>query len=63
LEGLIVNELTTIILDTPEKFLNFETNDKREIDVEINYGLFALKYLNHQLNVEKNQEKAQYFDK
>ena len=57
LEGLIVNELTTQILDTPEKLLNFTGSGMYEVNVEINYGLFALKYLNHQLNVQKSQEK------
>lgn len=63
LEGLIVNEMTSQILDTPEKFLNFEGSGTREIEVEINYGVFALKYLNHQLNVQKSQEKNRLLKK
>jgi hypothetical protein len=59
LEGLIASEMASQILDTPEKFLNFEGTGTREIEVEINYGLFALKYLNHQLNAQKGQEKTQ----
>lgn len=59
LEGLIVNELTAQILDTPEKLLNFSGTGTYEVGVEINYGLFALKYLNHQLNVQKSQDKNQ----
>lgn len=57
LEGLIANEVTSQILETPEKFLDFTKPGMREIEVEINYGVFALKYINHQLNVQKGQEK------
>ena len=57
LEGLIATEITSQILETPEKFLDFTKPGMREIEVEINYGVFALKYINHQLNVQKGQEK------
>jgi hypothetical protein len=57
LEGLVANELSAQILDTPEKFLDFTGSGMYEVNVEVNYGLFALKYLNHQLNVQKSQEK------
>ena len=58
LEGLIVNEITSQILDTPEKFLQLDRPGTRILGVEINYGMFALKYLNHQFNVQRNQEKS-----
>lgn len=57
LEALLVGELTSEILGTPEKFLNFEGSGIYQINVEINYGLFALKYLSHQSSVQKSQEK------
>lgn len=57
LESLMVNELTAQILEKPEKILNLEDNGTQNIQVEINYGLFALKYLNHQMTVLKNQKK------
>jgi hypothetical protein len=57
LEGLIATEITSQILDTPEKYLDFTKPGMREIEVEINYGIFALKYINHQLNVQKAQER------
>ncbi|MBC7428865.1 MAG: hypothetical protein H7336_09660 [Bacteriovorax sp.] len=57
LEGLIATEITSQILDTPEKYLDFTKSGSRNIEVEINYGVFALKYINHQLNVQKSQEK------
>ena len=53
LEELIANEITSQIMETPEKFLVFGTTGLRPIEVEINYGLFALKYINHQFNVRK----------
>lgn len=59
LEGLVANELSAQILDTPEKFLDFTGSGMYEVNVEVNYGLFALKYLNHQLNVQKSQERNQ----
>ena len=59
LEGLIATEITGQILDTPEKFLDFSKPGMREIEVEINYGIFALKYINHQLNVKKSQSNTQ----
>ena len=58
LEELIANEITSQIMETPEKFLDFSGVGMRPIEVEINYGLFALKYINHQLNVKNNREKS-----
>ena len=57
LEALIANEITSQILETPDKYLNFSKNEDRMIEIEINYGIFALKYINHQFNVKKGQEK------
>lgn len=58
LEALIANEITSQILDTPAKYLNFNEAGERSIEIEINYGIFALKYINHQFNVKKGLEKA-----
>ena len=58
LEELIANEITSQIIETPEKFLDLSTPGLRPIKVEINYGLFALKYINHQLNVRIAREKS-----
>lgn len=58
LEELVANEITSQIIDTPEKFLDFSKPGMRAIEVEINYGLFALKYINHQLNVRKGRESS-----
>ena len=55
LEELIANEISLQILETPEKFLNLGVSGLRPIEVEINYGLFALKYINHQFNVRKTR--------
>jgi hypothetical protein len=58
LEELVANEITSQIIETPEKFLDFSKPGMRPIEVEINYGLFALKYINHQLNVKKGRESS-----
>jgi len=58
LEELIANEITSQIIEAPEKFLDLSTPGLRPIEVEINYGLFALKYINHQLNVKKAREES-----
>lgn len=58
LEELIANEITSQIIEAPEKFLDLSAPGLRPIEVEINYGLFALKYINHQLNVKKAREKS-----
>jgi hypothetical protein len=56
LEGLIANELTSQILERPESVLTFNNSGNHKIEVEINYGIFALKYINHQHNVKKNNQ-------
>ena len=63
LEELIANEITSQIMETPEKFLELGTLGMRPIEVEINYGLFALKYINHQFNVRKARLKSAAIEK
>ncbi len=58
LEGLIVTELTAQMLEKPERLLKLEGTGLQDIIVEINYGVFALKYINHQLNVLKNRKNS-----
>lgn len=53
LESLIVNELTAEILETPEKYLVFPNVGFQEIEIEMNYGIFALKYIEHQFKTKK----------
>lgn len=55
--GIISTQLTSQIIETPERYLNFRGPGFQEIEVEINYGLFALKYINHQLNAKKSADK------
>ncbi len=57
LEGIIVYELTSQMLEIPDKFITFQEPGMHLIEIEVNYGVFALKYLNHQLNVQKSQAK------
>jgi len=57
LAAIVSSEITSQIIETPERYLDFSQPGDQEIEVEINYGLFALKYINHQLNVKKNAEK------
>ena len=59
LEGLIVEELTAQIMEKAEKTMEFEAIGEQDVKVEVNYGVFALKYINHQMNVLKTQEKLQ----
>ncbi len=56
LEALIVSELTDQILEKPEKIMKLDAAGMQSIVVEINYGVFALKYINHQFNVLKNRK-------
>lgn len=56
LSMIIAYELTSQIMETPERYLDFKKPGMQEIEVEINYGLFALKYINHQLEVKKRTE-------
>lgn len=58
LDELIVSELTSQILDTPLKFLPLTEKGMTAIDIEINYGVFALKYLAHQFKVQSFIEKS-----
>lgn len=58
LETLIVEEVTTQILEKPEKIMNYEGPGEQEIIVEVNYGVFALKYMNHLLHGQKAAQKT-----
>jgi hypothetical protein len=53
---IIANAITSQIIETPDRFLDFSKPGLQEIEVEINYGLFALKYINHQLEVMKRKD-------
>jgi len=53
IETLIVDEITTQIMEKPEKIMNYDGAGDQEIIVEINYGVFALKYMNHLLQGHK----------
>lgn len=57
LEALMVEELTAQILEKPDKVLDLEGMGMKKIEVEIHYGVFALKYINHQQTVLKGREK------
>jgi hypothetical protein len=57
LEGIIANEITSQIMEKPEKYIDFNGAGNKEINVEINYGLFAMKYINYQFKAKRNQEK------
>ncbi len=63
LEELIANEITSQIMETPDKNLALGTSGMRPVEVEINYGLFALKYINHQFNVRKARLKSAFIEK
>lgn len=54
LETLIVEEISGQIMEKPEKIMNYEGPGDQEIIVEINYGVFALKYMNHLLQSQKS---------
>lgn len=57
LEGLIANELTEQLLIFTAKEFKMEKSGFEPINVELNYGLFALKYINHQKNVQDSRAK------
>jgi hypothetical protein len=58
LETLIVEEVTTQIMEKPVKIMNYEGPGDQEIIVEVNYGVFALKYMNHLLQSQKALQKT-----
>lgn len=57
LEQLIAGELTEQMLSIADR--NFKVGDHGflAIPVELNYGVFALKYINHQKSVQNSREK------
>lgn len=57
LEGLIASELTEQMLSIADR--NFKIGDHGflAIPIELNYGLFALKYINHQKTVQIGHQK------
>lgn len=57
LEGLIANELTAQLLLFSDRDFKMEKVGFEAVSVELNYGLFALKYINHQKTVKNAQEK------
>jgi len=57
LEEIIVSELTEQIIQGSEKFYSFQSTGFRVIPIDFYYGIFALKYLNHQFDIKKAQSK------
>jgi hypothetical protein len=57
LEYTVASEITSQIIETPEKYMDFNKPGDQEIEIELNYGVFALKYFNHQAKIKKNNEK------
>jgi hypothetical protein len=52
LEALIAGELTTQLMLISDSNFKMPTSGFEPINVELNYGLFALKYINHQKTVQ-----------
>jgi hypothetical protein len=50
---LIAKEIHEQIMLLDEKFFKVSTGEIKDISVEINYSPFALKYLNHQFNIDR----------
>ena len=59
LEGLIAGELSEQIMSVSDRSYKMETSGFLPIPIELNYGVFALKYINHQKTVQSSQQKAQ----
>ena len=57
LEAIIATELTEQLIIIPDKYFKIPITGIETIDVELNYGLFALKYINHQKTVQNAQIK------
>lgn len=57
LEAIIATELTEQLLLIPDRYFKIPAIGIETIDVELNYGLFALKYINHQKTVQNAQIK------
>jgi hypothetical protein len=59
LEGLIAGELSEQIMSVSDRSYKMETSGFLPVPIELNYGVFALKYINHQKTVQSSQQKAQ----
>lgn len=57
LESLIASELTEQLLLTSDKDFLMSQEGFERINVQLNYGLFALKYINHQKTVQNSRLK------
>lgn len=57
LEQLIATELTEQMLSVADRNFKMEGSGFQAIPIELNYGLFALKYINHQKTVQQNHTK------
>lgn len=57
LEQLIASELTEQMLSVADRNFKMEGSGFLPIPIELNYGLFALKYINHQKTVQQNHSK------
>ncbi len=57
LEQLIVSELTDEMLSVADRNFKMDGPGFMPIPIELNYGVFALKYINHQKTVQQNRAK------
>ncbi|MBP9679915.1 MAG: hypothetical protein KBD76_00805 [Bacteriovorax sp.] len=58
LEGLIARELSEQIMSFSDKDFTLMETGVEEVPIEINYGLFALKYINHQKTVQNRRSNS-----
>ena len=58
LESLIATELAGQLVEISDKDFTMEAKGIEPVIVELNYGLFALKYINHQKAVRNGQVKG-----
>lgn len=63
LEGLVADELTEQLLLISDENFKLAKDGFEAINVELNYGIFALKYINHQRTVKNAKEQALVNDK
>lgn len=57
LEGVMANEVAEQLTSITDEHFKLDKKGSAVINVEINYGLFALKYINHLKMVMDNKEK------
>ncbi len=55
LEGLIAQELSEQIVIISDRDFKIKESGLEPISIELNYGIFALKYINHQKTVKNSQ--------